>query len=191
MRHRGSRAQSHRSLRPRFGGIMPSKTRGRGEGRALAAPMAACKKARGRHHRFSRDDPAFPARWVYGCSELSPGTGCLAPVTRALVKARELGISSGMPGPHGLAVREGTSHEAQTTNWITAAEPARRTDRCRSSGNTVAATAPRLTFVTIAIRPFRSRRDGRIKPYFLEKRKRNFAANGLMGGDGLNRQQKL
>src|SRR3569833_1218654 len=124
-----------------------------GEAGRWPHPWLRAKIARGRHHRFSRDNPAFPARWVYGCSELSPGTGCLAPVTRALVKARELGISSGMPGPHGLAVREGTPHEASTTRLDNCAEPARRTDRCRSSGTTVAATAPRLTIVTIAIRP--------------------------------------
>ncbi|GLH75952.1 hypothetical protein SSBR45G_08600 [Bradyrhizobium sp. SSBR45G] len=44
---------------------MPSCRRGRGECRELAAPMARLQKknAGGRYHRFSRDIPAFPARW--------------------------------------------------------------------------------------------------------------------------------
>jgi hypothetical protein len=51
--------------------------------------------------------------------------------------------------------------------------PARRTDRCRSSADTVAATAPRLTFVTIAKRPSHRGRM-RDRTYFLIKRKKNF-----------------
>jgi hypothetical protein len=43
----------------------PSQYKGRRECRELAAPMVACKKAGGSHHRFSRDIPAFPARWLY------------------------------------------------------------------------------------------------------------------------------
>jgi hypothetical protein len=43
----------------------PEMKKGRREGRELAAPMAACNKARGSHHRFSRDIPALPARWFY------------------------------------------------------------------------------------------------------------------------------
>ena len=43
---------------------------------------------------------------VYGLYALSSGTGVLAPVIRALAsEARELGISTGMPGPHDFAVR--------------------------------------------------------------------------------------
>jgi hypothetical protein len=61
--------------------------------------------------------------------------------------------------------------------------PARRTDRCRSSGNTVAATAPRLTFVTIAKRP--SHRGGmRDRTYFLIKRKKNFWTRRAEWKDG-------
>jgi hypothetical protein len=36
---------------------------------------------------------------------LSPGTGFLAPVSRQRAKRVALGISTGMPGPHDLAVR--------------------------------------------------------------------------------------
>src|SRR4051812_9486821 len=52
------------------------------------------------------EHPAFPARRRYGLYVISPGTGCLAPVARALVDSRELGISTGMPGTHDFAVRE-------------------------------------------------------------------------------------
>jgi hypothetical protein len=38
---------------------------------------------------------------------ISPGTGYLAPVARALVDGRRLGISTGMPEPHDFAVRVG------------------------------------------------------------------------------------
>ena len=47
------------------------------------------KKAGGSHHRFGQDIPAFPARMGYGLYALSPGTGFLAPVVRALVKAQQ------------------------------------------------------------------------------------------------------
>jgi hypothetical protein len=64
------------------------------------------KKAGGSHHRFGRDIPAFPARMVYGLYVISSGTGCLAPVAHdARHKHHELGISTGMPGPHDFTVR--------------------------------------------------------------------------------------
>ncbi len=63
--------------------VSPSSTkRARGmpgAGRTHGPP--AKKNAGGRYHRFSRDIPAFPARWLGGLYVLSPGTGCLAPVT--------------------------------------------------------------------------------------------------------------
>jgi len=73
-----------------------------------AAPMARLqqKKAGGSHHRYEPDNrPSLRDSWN-GCSELSPGTGVLAPVALRNVLAR-LGISTGMPGPHGLTVRTG------------------------------------------------------------------------------------
>jgi hypothetical protein len=54
-------AFSRRISRPSPSNSLPSRDRGRGKGRALAAPMAACRKARGRHHRFSRDKPTRPS----------------------------------------------------------------------------------------------------------------------------------
>jgi len=103
------------------------RTRGRfGDGprrkRAQGMPGAGCthgprasKKARGGYHRFSRYirhslRSGFNVSFV-----LSPGTGFLAPVpcdagsvvTSATMRKRiARGISTGMPGPHGLAVRE-------------------------------------------------------------------------------------
>jgi len=41
-----------------------------GAGRPHGPPAA--KNAGGRYHRFSRDIPAFPARWVYDLYALSP-----------------------------------------------------------------------------------------------------------------------
>ncbi len=73
-----------------------------GAGRTHGPP--AEKNAGGRYHRFSRDIPAFPARWFSGLYVLSPGTGCLAPVTRATrERCRELGLSTGRPGPYDFA----------------------------------------------------------------------------------------
>jgi hypothetical protein len=43
--------------------------------------------------------------WSYGLYVISPGTGCLAPVDRGVIKLRDLGISTGMPGPHDFTVR--------------------------------------------------------------------------------------
>jgi hypothetical protein len=170
--------------------MMPS-TIGRAQGRPGArrphGPRAK-KNARGGHHRFGRDIPAFPARWAYGCSALSPGTGCLAPVARLLVKACELGISTGMPGPHGLAVREGTSHEAQLDRLDLRPPKPRRTCRPMSlvwQHRRGHRCPPHVRDDRDT--PLRSRRDGRIKPRFLEKRKRNFAAGRSGTGDVLDR----
>jgi hypothetical protein len=46
------------------------------------------KKSTRQNHRFGRDIPAFPARWLYGLYAISPGTGSLAPVARALVASQ-------------------------------------------------------------------------------------------------------
>jgi len=77
------------TLRPR-GAMRPScagrfalpNNEGAGNAGRWPHPWPACEKsAGGRNHRFSRDIPAFPARWLGGLYVLSPGTGCLAPVT--------------------------------------------------------------------------------------------------------------
>ena len=76
---------SQRNTRPKRCSRPSPETRGRREARTSteARGPPAEKNAGGRNHRFSRTDPAFPARWVNVCSELSPGTGFLAPVTSA------------------------------------------------------------------------------------------------------------
>ena len=54
-----------------------------GAGRTHGPPAA--KKAGGSHHRFSRDIPAFPARWLYGVYRALPGApGFLATVARVM-----------------------------------------------------------------------------------------------------------
>ena len=62
--------------------------------------------------------PTFPARWFCGLYALFPGTGSLAPVARnARHEHRELGISTGMPGPHDFAVHDNTrSSNAASTS---------------------------------------------------------------------------
>jgi hypothetical protein len=53
----------------------------------------------------SAEHPAFPARWAYGLYVISPGTGLIAPVAHKTRHIFELGISTGMPGPHDFTVR--------------------------------------------------------------------------------------
>jgi hypothetical protein len=80
-----------------------------------------------------------------------------------------------MPGPHAFAVR------------VCAVRLARSRDRSRGEPpcDVVAPDAarvhriPRSTFVTIAIRPSWSRRDGARKSPISEKQKRNIFAGGL------------
>src|ERR1700760_2602454 len=64
----------------------PRKYRGRREGRVLAhthGPRAEKKHAA--EPQVRAEHPAFPAQWLYGLYVISPGTGSLAPVARALV----------------------------------------------------------------------------------------------------------
>jgi hypothetical protein len=112
------------------------------------------KKARGRNHRFGWDIPAFPARWGNGCSVLSSGTGLIAPVTSGIIMTHRLGISIGMPGPHGLTARAG-SFVGMNDHAAT-----RRAPRI-----------PRPTFVTIAKRPSWRARDGARGSMISEKKK--------------------
>jgi len=77
---------------------------------AWPRPWPACEKnAGGRYHRFSRDIPAFPARWFERLLRVLPGApGLLATVIRMMRKHhREFSISVGMPGPRDLTVRIG------------------------------------------------------------------------------------
>jgi len=58
------------------------RAQGRPGARRTHGPPAT-KKAGGDHHRFGRNQPAFPARWCYGLYRALPGEpGFLAPVTR-------------------------------------------------------------------------------------------------------------
>jgi hypothetical protein len=114
----------------------------------------AKKNARGGHHRFSRDIPAFPAQWLYGLYVISSGTGVLAPVVSATSKRqRELGLSTGRPEPHDFAVRIGLF---VGTNDRAATRHAHR--------------VPRPTSVTIAIRP--SSEAGRFKKTSISEKKK-------------------
>jgi hypothetical protein len=58
------------------------------------------------NHRSEPDNRPSLRNGFTAYSELSPGTGVLAPVARE--RPRKLGISTGMPGPHGLTVRTGS-----------------------------------------------------------------------------------
>ncbi len=47
----------------------------------------------------------LPCAMAYGLYVISPGTGLIAPVIRALVACCGFSTSTGMPGPHDFAVR--------------------------------------------------------------------------------------
>ncbi len=76
------------------------------------------KSARGVDHRFSRDDPAFPAQWFYGLLRALPGEpGVVVTVVRE-VRSRifaKLSASHGAPGPRGFAVRAGAARPSAPT----------------------------------------------------------------------------
>ena len=110
----------------------------------------------------------LPCAMGYGLYALSSGTGSLAPVARALVKARDLGISTGMPGPHDFAVH--------TRSLV-------QRDTC---GHRV----PRSTSVTTRT-PLKSNRDAPTKSQFLQKRKRNIFDEQRRSGDVLECARKL
>jgi hypothetical protein len=75
-----------------------------GEGLTHGPP--AERIAGGSHHRISWIIRHSLRDGFTAYSALSPGTGFLAPVARNT--SYELGISTGMPGPHGFAVRTGS-----------------------------------------------------------------------------------
>src|SRR5262249_15180029 len=89
--------------------------RGRREGRVSADTHGprATKKHAAEPQVQPNNRPSLRG-WFYGLYVLSPGTGVLAPVIRALAnEARELGISTGMPGPHDFAVRVAPARPAR------------------------------------------------------------------------------
>jgi len=90
---------------------------GAGKARCRLAPVAPVRKeARGENHRFSRIDPAFPARWFDGLYVVSPGTGCFAPVARRIIITTGLTSASGCQdhttSPAHRAVRPHDQHAA-------------------------------------------------------------------------------
>jgi len=59
--------------RPSFADLPPLDHERRREGRVQAAPMARLqKKCRRQEPQVRAGHPAFPARWLYGCSVVSP-----------------------------------------------------------------------------------------------------------------------
>src|ERR1700760_4029044 len=64
----------------------PSKIQ-RAQGRPGVSPhpWSACNKKHAAEPQVRAEQPAFPAQWLYGFYLISPGTGSLAPVARALV----------------------------------------------------------------------------------------------------------
>jgi hypothetical protein len=81
------------------------KYRGRREGRVPAAPMARVrKKSTRQNHRYA-GHPAFPAQWLYGLLRALPGDRRSCPRFPRQRECIARGISTGMPGPHGLTVR--------------------------------------------------------------------------------------
>jgi len=91
-----------------FQKFVAPKKQGRREGRALAAPvarqqqekLAAVTTGLAEHTRPS------PRDGFHGLYALSLGTGCLAPIAKAIRHCR-LGISTGMPGPRDFTVASG------------------------------------------------------------------------------------
>src|SRR5450631_478696 len=94
--------------RPSFANDPPSRFRGRREGRVLAAPMAPVRvKMHGAGTTGTSRTTGLPCAMVYGLLRALPGDRAFLPPSPARREMRlcELGISVGMPGPHGLAVR--------------------------------------------------------------------------------------
>jgi hypothetical protein len=83
------------------------------EQRVQGRPGAGCTRGlvcsvestRVSHHRQSRNTPAFPAQWCYGCFVLSPVSMTLLVTVTGRI-ACTLSTSPGAPGPHDLAVRD-------------------------------------------------------------------------------------
>src|SRR3954469_2844688 len=91
---------------------------GAGEGRVQAAPMVRVQqKARGRTTGTSRTT-GLPCAMALRLTPRSPRGPAFLPPSPAK-RRRELGISSGMPGPHGLTVRTGSFVGAGRTHAAT------------------------------------------------------------------------
>ena len=91
--------------------MVPRHGRGRRESRAPDAPAASyakVKSIRASHHRFTGNDPAFPARVVLTAYfVLAPETGLYCLRRRRDAKHhRQVDASVGAPGPYDFAVRD-------------------------------------------------------------------------------------
>ncbi len=139
--------------------VSPSpQAEGTGNAGSWPPPWPACrKKAGGSHHRFSRDIPAFPARWFSRLLRDLPGVRL---VSHRRPRARR---------PRTWRQRRGartTRLRVRKLPFVRAGHPALRHP---------AATASRAQrSVTIAKRPSRGARDGDDLARFLETRNRNF-----------------
>ncbi len=94
--------------------VPPENREGAGKAGCLASTHGPpAKKMQAAGTTGTAEQPAFPARRLYGLYVISPGTGFLAPVATmrgahrvATTLTRCAGISTGMPGPHDFTVRE-------------------------------------------------------------------------------------
>jgi hypothetical protein len=77
------------------------------------APIATGRSDPCRKGLAPFQEPCLSTAHAY--TALSPGTGIVCPRRSRASKARELGTSVGVPGPHGFAVREGHARLAQPT----------------------------------------------------------------------------
>jgi hypothetical protein len=71
----------------------------------------------------SPNNPAFPARWLYGLFRALPGDRAL--YRRLHVKTCKLDVSVGAPGPHDFAVRVGALCRARYLRPSTASTASR------------------------------------------------------------------
>jgi hypothetical protein len=84
------------------------KNKGAGKAGCWPHPWPACNKnSRRRHHRYEPNNRPSLRSGFNGCSVFSPVRRAFWPPSPAWCGRhhRKLGISVGMPGPHGLAVR--------------------------------------------------------------------------------------
>jgi hypothetical protein len=166
-------AMSRRVPRPSYAGFQPSfeqRAQGRPGAGRTHGPRAT--KSTRQNHRYEPEHPASPAQWLYGLLRALPGDRLFCP-RLATTLARCAGISTGMPGPHGLTVRTGLSVGAGRTHAAT---------QC-------AHRIPHPTSVTTAKRPLkRGGTEGMIHDFW--KKERRILRNRSAGMMGLKRQEK-
>jgi hypothetical protein len=106
--------------RPSYSQDRTLEIEGRRECRVKASPAAPCIiKSTGKEPQGSAESSGIPCAMVLtlmACSPWEPGF--LAPITRSVRHARELGLSVGRPGPHDFASASASSvraHKARAT----------------------------------------------------------------------------